>query len=316
MKYRKWFVLFVSYIFYIFFDWRFAALLFFLTWATYFIGLVIAKNGHAKLCAWVSVLIHLAVLGGFKYINFFLSSAGILLSICGMNILLISISFYTFQAISYATEIYRKKIEPVNDWVDYAIYLSFSSKLIAGHLFRPKKFLEQLDSPKKQINKETLKAAILLLLLGVVKKVIIADSLAGRGDVASRAASLASVREQFPSSISIQGFFLYAYQIYADFSGYSDIALASAAMLGYKLPQNFKQPYLSSKINDFWNRWYISLPHWFREYLFFPLIRRLLIATKKNYSKIVQTVVNLITMTLTDSGMVQPGHMSIGVYIV
>ena len=303
---RKWFLLIASYVFYSLFDWRFAALLLFLTWVTFLIGLAIKRSSHARFFAWLSVLINFGILGVFKYMNFFLNSVESLWAAYDVNllsvglrlILPIGISFYSFQAISYTTEIYRKKIEPVTKWMDFAIYLSFFPKLIAGPLVQPKRFLEQLESPERKFNKDTFKAALLLLLLGLVKKVIIADSLASRGDVAFRAASLALIDGQFPSPVYIQGFYLYAYQIYADFSGYTDIALASAAMLGFKLPQNFRQPYLSSTIIEFWNRWHMSLTRWFREYLFFPLSRRLLIVSRRKHTKVVQTSVNLVTMTL------------------
>ncbi len=165
-------------------------------------------------------------------------------------------------------------------------------------MIQPKRFLEQLESPERNFDKETFKAGILLLLVGLFKKLIIADSLASRGDIAFRAASLASIDGQFPSPVYIQGFYLYAYQIYADFSGYTDIALSSAVMLGFKLPQNFRQPYLSSTIVEFWNRWHMSLTQWFREYLFFPISRGLLIASKRKYIIAIQTSVTVLTMTL------------------
>ncbi len=138
----------------------------------------------------------------------------------------------------------------------------------------------------------------MLLILGLVKKILIADSLASLSAVAFRAAAAPAQAGLFPSPLYIQGFYLYAFQIYADFSGYTDLARASAAFLGFNLPENFQQPYLSATVTTFWNRWHMTLTQWFREYLFFPLSRKLLLKYSKKHAVAIQTFANLVTMIL------------------
>lgn len=207
------------------------------------------------------------------------------------------ISFYTFQAISYTTEIHRKKIEPA-PFVDFALYIAFFPKLIAGPFVRPATFLSQLKEPLHPPNRDSLQSALGLLLLGLVKKWLIADSLASLGEAAFRAAALPGAPAGFNTPLFLQGFYLYAFQIYADFSGYTDLARASGRLLGFELPENFQQPYLALSVTSFWNRWHMTLIQWFREYLYFPITRSLLVRTKRLYHRLVQIGANLATMTL------------------
>ena len=305
-NWRLFFLLFASYIFYSLFDWRFSVLLIALSITTYLIGKAIPHSRKAKTLVWLSVGVNLGTLGIFKYLDFFMGGLSSALHTLGLEalpsglslILPIGISFYTFQAISYTTEISRKKLEPAKNFWDFALYMAFFPKLIAGPLIRPARFLTQLQAEKSVFSRERFAPAMQLLLLGLFKKIIIADGLASLADTAFRAADFPSGYLSFPSPLYIQGFYLYAFQIYADFSGYTDIARASALLLGFDLPENFQQPYLSATLNTFWNRWHMSLTQWFREYMFFSLSRSLLNATRRAYPRGVQISVTLITMTV------------------
>ena len=148
-----------------------------------------------------------------------------------------------------------------------------------------------MDIPK-------LHSSLRLLLLGLVKKIIIADGLASLADISFRAAAISGNGVSFPTPLYIRGFYLYAFQIYADFSGYTDIARASAQLLGFDLPINFQQPYLASTLTSFWNRWHMSLTQWFREYIFFPLSRKFLTRSGRRYNRLIQILVTIITMLL------------------
>ncbi len=305
-NWKKIFLLFASYFFYGLFDLRFALLLAGLSAIVFWLGKGIAQGWNSRILAWSSVVINLGVLGLFKYANFFIASVQNGMHWFGLDghspglqlILPIGISFYTFQAISYTTEIYRKKLQPAENILDLALYMAFFPKLIAGPLVRPANFFSQLSQPATRMDRDRVTASLRLLILGLVKKILIADSLASMAMVAFRAASTPSHGELFPSPIYIQGFYLYAFQIYTDFSGYTDIARASAAFLGFNLPENFRQPYLSSTVTMFWNHWHMSLTQWFREYLFFPLSRKFLQVFKRQHALAIQTMTTLITMTL------------------
>lgn len=303
-SWRKRLLLVASYIFYVAFDWRFAALLLALTLAVFLLGQAIQTRPHAQWYAWFSILLNLGLLCVFKYANFFIDSAartwqlfGLTAPRVGLDLLLpLGISFYTFQAMAYTTEIYRKKLAPAG-FVDFALYLAFFPKLIAGPLARPAAFFKQLAEPAARPSREVVLAALGLLGLGLFKKVVIADSLATLADVSFRAAALPSALS-FPAPLYWRGFYLYAFQLYADFSGYTDIARASALLLGFSLPENFRQPYLAATPGEFWNRWHITLTHWFREYLFFPLSRWLFTLTRRRFEHAVQTSATLLTMLL------------------
>lgn len=299
---RKAWLLLVSYIFYGLFSWQFAVLLLALTSLSYWIGAKIPGSAHPQRLVWLSLGINLGVLGIFKYFNFFIdnlrtlfSSLKIPMTTNSLFLLLpVGISFYVFQAISYTLEISRGKILPAGR-LDFALYMAFFPKLLAGPIVRPAQFFKQLEQPSRPAE---LGDIVRLLLTGLVKKMIIADALASLADVAFRAAELSASGAVFPTPLYIQGFYLYAFQIYADFSGYTDIARASGMLFGLSLPENFQQPYLSSTPVQFWNRWHISLTQWFREYLYFPLTRRLLLATRRKAMRLVQVFSNLVTMLL------------------
>lgn len=306
-RWRKLFLLTASYVFYGLFDVRFAILLFGLTAAVYLLGGQIARGRRGRANAWLSVGLNLGVLGLFKYAGFFLASAAAGFQFFGLTtvppalrfLLPVGLSFYTFQAIAYTTEIYRGTASPAASFLDFSLSMAFFPKLIAGPLVRPAEFQQQIESQlTRRPQPEAIGDALALLLTGLSKKVLIADSLASLSEVAFRASSQPSTALLFPSPLYWAGFYLYAIQIYTDFSGYTDMARASAALLGFSLPENFRQPYLSVSVADFWSRWHMTLTRWFREYLFQPFSRSLLVSTKRRYRKVVQVIANLTTMTL------------------
>jgi D-alanyl-lipoteichoic acid acyltransferase DltB (MBOAT superfamily) len=292
-----------SYLFYAFFDLRFAGLLLVITFSAYAIGRALPHSRYPRRLVWLSVGLNLGVLGLFKYLNFFLSSVEPVLNSAGLAavapslalLLPVGLSFYTFQAIAYTSDVYRHKAQPAR-LADLALYLAFFPKLIAGPLVRLPAFFDQAAAGPRRPAGAEVTAALGLLLLGLFKKVVIADSLASLGETAFRAAEYPA--GQFATPLFVQGFYLYAFQIYADFSGYTDLARASAALLGYRLPENFRQPYAAATPGAFWNRWHMSLTQWFREYLFFPLSRALLAHLGRARAEWAQTAANLATMLL------------------
>jgi alginate O-acetyltransferase complex protein AlgI len=305
-RWRKALLLAASYGFYAALDLRFAAVLAGLTLGTYYLGRAMVGAARPRLFLGLSLALNLGALGLFKYAGFFVPGAlQVLQSIAptaspaALTLLLpIGISFYAFQAIAYAVEVYRRKMAPAASLADFALYLAFFPKLLAGPFVRPAQFLRQVEAPPAVPGRAAGASALGLLVLGLFKKVLIADSLGALADVAFRAAGQPPGLWPFPAPLYWQGFYLYAFQIYADFSGYTDIARASAALLGFALPENFQQPYLARSPADFWNRWHMTLTHWFREYLFFPLSRAGLRLTGRRYALAVQTAANVATMLL------------------
>jgi alginate O-acetyltransferase complex protein AlgI len=176
--------------------------------------------------------------------------------------------------------------------------MAFFPKLLAGPIVSPSQFLPQIQETQTMSGPRSFPLALRLITVGLVKKVVIADSLASITQIAFRAAGLPPGQWAFPSPLYWQGFYLYAFQIYADFSGYTDLARGSAALLGFSLPENFERPYFASRITEFWNRWHISLTLWFREYLFFPFSRKLIALAKRRHMLAAQIIANLVTMTL------------------
>jgi alginate O-acetyltransferase complex protein AlgI len=300
---KKLWLVVVSYVFYAAFDPRFTLLLMAVTVVTYWVGLGIQQGKARNIYLWIGVLFNLFILGLFKYFDFFIANVSHTLAVIQISIPIVSlqlllpigISFYIFQAISYNVDAYQKRIAPAG-FLDLALLLAFFPKLIAGPLVRPAQFLPQLDAQTRPDN-TVVSEALQLLLIGLIKKVLIADSLASMASVAFRAAESSNALN-FPAPLYWQGFYLYAFQIYADFSGYTDIARASAMLLGFQLPENFRQPYFAVTLGDFWNRWHITVTQWFREHLFFPLSRRLLDITHRQFPRAIQVAVNLITMAV------------------
>ncbi|GJM20771.1 MAG: alginate O-acetyltransferase [Planctomycetota bacterium] len=277
---RKRLLLVASYTFYGAWDARFLALIVFSTLVDYAAGLGIADaRSTRKRRAWLalSLCVNLGVLGAFKYADFFIESARALAQRLGLEayglapgsgtldwLLPVGISFYTFQTLSYSIDVYRGKLRATRNLLDLALFVGFFPQLVAGPIVRAADFLPQLRTPRRFGN-VAVRAALWLFLIGYFKKACVADNAARVVD------AVFAAPEQFTLASRALGAALYAVQIYGDFSGYSDMAIACAALLGYALPENFRAPYLATSITDFWRRWHISLSTWFRDYLYIPL---------------------------------------------
>jgi alginate O-acetyltransferase complex protein AlgI len=301
---RKVFLLLASYGMYAAFDVRFPVVLLAITAATFWLGRLIPRSPHPRAWAALSVSLSLGALAYFKYAGFFLANAESLLRGLGVPppasvrvLLPIGISFYAFQAVAYTLEVAKRKIPPADNAVDFGLYMAFFPKLVAGPFVRPADFLRQLSNPRPAPNRGDIQNALPLLLTGLFKKVVVADGIASLADISFRAAASPGAAG-FPMPMYIAGFYLYAVQIYADFSGYTDIARASAGLLGFSLPENFRQPYFSISPAGFWNRWHMTLTQWFREYLFFPLSRWGMIRTNRRYPRLIQAAATTVTMVL------------------
>jgi len=268
-------LLLASYFFYGWWDWRFCSLLILSTLLDYTCGLQIAGSssiGTRRKWLFASVAGNLTVLGLFKYFNFFRDSIERALHLFGMPldwptaaiILPIGISFYTFQSMSYTLDVYRREMKPTRNLIDFALYVSFFPQLVAGPIERASRLLSQF-AVQRQFLIRRIVEGLSLMLMGYVKKLAIADYLAPLVD--ERFANIAS----FGSAGLISGLFMFSLQIYGDFSGYSDIARGAARLFGIELVVNFKQPYFSRSISEFWRRWHISLSSWLRDYVYIPL---------------------------------------------
>jgi alginate O-acetyltransferase complex protein AlgI len=276
LKYQNSLILASSYVFYGWWDHRFLSLIFLSTIVDYVIGLNISNQSSKKkqkLLLWGSVLFNLSVLGFFKYYNFFVDSWVELFSSVGyeiksvwtLNIILpVGISFYTFQTMSYTIDIYRKKLEPTKDFISFASFVSFFPQLVAGPIERASNLLPQILK-KREFQHDQVIQGLKLILWGLFKKVVIADSLAPIVD------DIFSNYQDFGGGTLWLGAIYFSFQIYCDFSGYSDIAIGTSKLLGFELMSNFKFPYFSRNIGEFWRRWHISLSTWFRDYLYIPL---------------------------------------------
>ncbi len=233
-----------------------------------------ARTARAKRTFVVlSVVSSLTILGFFKYANFFLDSLVELLGALGLQahrptldvILPVGISFYTFQAMSYAIDVYRGELRACRNYLDYLLYISFFPQLVAGPIERGTRLLPQVLEPRPRLNLGRKLEAIKWIVVGFVQKVAIADVLATTVDQA-----FADPRAQ-SGTFLLFGLYAFALQIYCDFAGYSNIARGTARLLGFELMRNFEQPYLASNITEFWRRWHISLSTWLRDYLYIPL---------------------------------------------
>ncbi len=274
LRWQNALILFASYFFYGWWSWGFMILLGVSTLLDYTYGFWVASPNRkkAKLFLWLSIINNLGILGVFKYYNFFageIKNGLELLSIHTNPLLLdimlpVGISFYTFHGMSYVFDIYRNKQKPVSNFIDYAVFVSFFPLLVAGPIERANHLLPQVQKPRT-FNYIQLVEGCRLILWGLFKKVIIADSLA------------IAVDQVYGNYANETGFTLivaaisFSFQIYCDFSGYSDVALGTAKLFGFELLSNFRFPYFSRDIAEFWRRWHISLSSWFRDYLYIPL---------------------------------------------
>ncbi|AZN43297.1 MBOAT family O-acyltransferase [Paenibacillus albus] len=270
---KKGFLIAASYYFYAYWDYRFVVLMFLLSFVNYHIGLRIEAsmaNVDRKRLLIASVVFNLCVLGVFKYFNFFTDSANVLLEQVGVRIpmldiiLPVGISFITFEVMSYTIDIYRRTNNSAKSFWDLALLVAFFPHLIAGPILKPSHFLPQIASPIV-IRWKNVEQGMQIFLFGLVKKTLIADRIALFVDPVFAAPNDYSTLTVWLAVIA------YAIQIYCDFSGYSDMAIGSAKILGFDIPRNFDMPYISRSITEFWRRWHISLSTWLREYLYFSL---------------------------------------------
>ena len=264
-----------SYFFYACWDYRFLFLLMFSTALDYFSGIMMEKAGSKRqkqLWFWASVIINLGFLGVFKYYNFFVESFADGLSLLGFQanfatlsvILPVGISFYTFHGLSYVIDIYNDKIKAERNFIDYAVFVSFFPLLVAGPIERATHLLPQIQR-KRVFNYPQAVDGLKQILWGFFKKIVIADNCAQFANL------IFDNPESYSGSTLVLGALFFTFQIYCDFSGYSDIALGVARLFGVELLRNFAFPYFSRDIAEFWRRWHISLTTWFRDYLYIPL---------------------------------------------
>lgn len=258
-----------SYIFYGWWDWKFLILIAFTSLCSFGSGLLIQNTRRPKFWMVFNIVINLAILFVFKYYNFFVTSFAALFSLKADDMLLkvilpVGISFYTFQALSYSIDVYRKKLEPTRDVVAFLSYVSFFPQLVAGPIERATSLLPQFTRCRV-FNYEDASDGVRRILLGFFKKMVVAESCASYVD-----AVWASYGDLSGINLILAAV-LFSFQIYGDFSGYSDIAIGSARLFGIRLIDNFKMPYFSRSVAEFWRRWHKSLNTWFVDYVYIPL---------------------------------------------
>ncbi|MEM6742401.1 MAG: MBOAT family O-acyltransferase [Pseudomonadota bacterium] len=267
-------LLVASYVFYGAWDWRFLSLILLSTAVDYLVGLRLAETqdvrGRRRLLQ-ISLAVNLGMLGIFKYLGFFAEGFADLMALAGLSadpvtlsvVLPVGISFYTFQTLSYTISIYRREIEPSRDFFDFALFVAFFPQLVAGPIERASNLLPNIEKPR-MLSWDALGRGTVLCLLGLIKKVVIADGVAPSVD--------AIYASPDPTRLDVLlATWLFAIQIYGDFSGYTDIARGVAKMLGFRLMRNFAQPYFAADPQEFWRRWHISLSTWLRDYLYISL---------------------------------------------
>jgi len=270
------FLLAASYFFYGWWDWRFLLVMIASTAMDYWIAGAISRSTEPRKrrsLLVVSLVINFSILGFFKYFNFFVDSAEHFAALLGMHsiphalfsiILPPAISFYTFQEVAYIVDVYYGRVAAATSFVDYGLFISFFPHLIAGPIQRPSHLLPQVQRPRV-VDQTRIYDGVMLILSGLFRKCVIADSC---GVLANAAFS---GRMGSTGIAALIGIYAFAWQIYGDFSGYSDIARGSAQVLGFHFMVNFRQPYLATSLQDFWRRWHISLSTWLRDYLYIPL---------------------------------------------
>ena len=275
LKLQNFLIVAASYLFYGWWDWRFLSLILFSTVTDYTFGILLAKDytqSKRKAILWLSIIVNLGFLGFFKYYNFFLDNFVTAFSFFGaeiqpnsLNIILpVGISFYTFQSLSYTIDAYKKTLEPTKDFIAFAAFVSFFPQLVAGPIERAINLLPQFYT-KRTFDYTKAVDGMRQILWGLFKKIVIADN------CAEFANQIFNNSADYSGSTLILGALFFTFQIYCDFSGYSDIALGTSRLFGFNLMQNFNFPYFSRDIAEFWRRWHISLSTWFRDYLYIPL---------------------------------------------
>lgn len=291
---EKWFLLAASYLFYM--SWSIPCGLLILTSSLvdYFVGQRLAQTDEPRNRKWwvaLSVTVNLGMVGFFKYTNFLTANAGWGLRLLGFDttgwhfdiILPVGVSFFTFQSMSHTLDVYRRNIVPCGSIRDYLLFVSFFPQLVAGPIVRAIDFLPQL-ARRVRASAADIEAGLAQFALGAVKKMVISDQVAPNVDL------IFANPGNYDGFTLLQGALGYGIQIYCDFSGYSDMAIGSARIMGFKFMENFQMPYSATSITEFWQRWHISLSSWFRDYLYIPL--------GGNRKGRVRTYVNLMTTML------------------
>ncbi len=269
LKLQNLLVVAASYVFYGWWDWRFLLLIAFTSACSYASGLMIGSGHWRKTALWGNVIINLAILGLFKYYDFFAVELAKIIGCSGDSVMLhlilpVGISFYTFQALSYSIDVYRNKLEPTRDIIAFFAYVSFFPQLVAGPIERATNLLPQFHK-QRDFDYSMAVDGVRQMLWGFFKKVVVADNCAIYvDDIWGNIAGQSSVNLIVAAA-------LFSIQIYCDFSGYSDIAIGTAKLFGIRLMRNFNVPYFSRDIAEFWRRWHISLTTWFRDYVYIPL---------------------------------------------
>lgn len=275
LKLQNFLIVAASYLFYGWWDWRFLFLILFSTIVDYSVGMALKTESNQtkrKVLLWISILVNLGFLGFFKYYNFFLenfvtafSFFGNPINPQGLNIILpVGISFYTFQTLSYTIDVYKRKLTATKDFVAFSAFVSFFPQLVAGPIERATHLLPQFYKRRK-FNYALAVDGMRQILWGLFKKIVIADN------CAEFANQIFNNSADMNGSTLVLGAIFFTFQIYGDFSGYSDIAIGTSRLFGFDLMQNFNFPYFSRDIAEFWRRWHISLSTWFRDYLYIPL---------------------------------------------
>jgi D-alanyl-lipoteichoic acid acyltransferase DltB (MBOAT superfamily) len=275
LKLQNFLIVAASYLFYGWWDWRFLSLILFSTIVDYSVGLGLLKQENIskrKILLWTSILVNLGFLGFFKYYNFFLDNFTTAFSFFGteinassLNIILpVGISFYTFQTLSYSIDVYKRKLEPTKDFIAFSAFVSFFPQLVAGPIERATHLLPQFYK-KRTFDYSKAVDGMRQILWGLFKKIVIADNCAEYANL------IFNNSADYSGSTLVLGALFFTFQIYGDFSGYSDIAIGTSRLFGFDLMQNFNFPYFSRDMAEFWRRWHISLSTWFRDYLYFPL---------------------------------------------
>jgi alginate O-acetyltransferase complex protein AlgI len=275
LRTQNFLIVAASYLFYGWWDWRFLSLILISSLVDYFVGIGLLNqnnNSKRKLLLWTSILVNLGFLGFFKYYNFFLDNFITAFSVFGMqikanslNIILpVGISFYTFQTMSYSIDVYKRKLEPTKDFIAFSAFVSFFPQLVAGPIERATNLLPQFYT-NRTFDYSKAVDGMRQILWGLFKKIVIADNCAEFANI------IFNNSASYTGSTLILGALFFTFQIYADFSGYSDIAIGTARLFGFNLMRNFNYPYFSRDIAEFWRRWHISLSTWFRDYLYIPL---------------------------------------------
>lgn len=275
LKLQNFLIVVSSYIFYGWWDWRFLSLILFSTIVDYTVGLRLLKQENPtkrKILLWTSIIVNLGFLGFFKYYNFFLDNFITAFSFFGteikantLNIILpVGISFYTFQTMSYSIDVYKRKLEPTKDFIAFSAFVTFFPQLVAGPIERATNLLPQFCK-KRTFDYSKAVDGMRQILWGLFKKIVIADNCAEYANL------IFNNSADYSGSTLVLGALFFTFQIYGDFSGYSDIAIGTSRLFGFDLMRNFNYPYFSRDIAEFWRRWHISLSTWFRDYLYIPL---------------------------------------------